>query len=99
MDIRYEVPDEYEQIYVEIKEKYLSECMLESMNNNIFLAMVQEMQMSYALNEQKLAELEAIISRHDRSKIMIFCKFVKCEKFLKQLYPDILVLTYGKHSF
>lgn len=59
------------------------------------LGLLQKLQHSYCLAKEKV---ECLKGRIDENTI-IFCKFKQSEEFLKKLYPDTKILTYGKNSF
>lgn len=96
---KYEIDDYSYREYLNIKDEFLSNETLEEWNNNVFLAMCQSLQQSYSLDSNKLELLDKIIHNHIIGNIIIFCKFRKTEKYLKECYPNITILTYGKHSF
>lgn len=96
---KYEIDDYSYREYLNIKDEFLSYETLEEWNNNVFLAMCQSLQQSYSLDSNKLELLDKIIHNHIIDNIIIFCKFRKTEKYLKERYPNITILTYGKHSF
>ncbi len=59
------------------------------------LGIFQKLQHYYCLSKDKVNCLDG---RVDESTI-IFCKFKQSEEFLKRLYPNTKILTYGKNSF
>lgn len=99
IDVPFVVENELHDIYNDIKESFLSIENLISIDNNIFLALVQKLQQSYSLSKNKLSILKDILSDYKPEKIIIFCKYVNTSEYLKTLYKDALILTYGKDSF
>ncbi|XGU46268.1 SNF2-related protein [Fusobacterium necrophorum subsp. funduliforme] len=62
-----------------------------------FLEYAQKLQSVYAVTEHKKKVFEEIIEEYP--KCIVFCKFVESQEYLKNKYPNILVLSYQKHSF
>lgn len=87
------------QEYEKIKKKFLNPEFMLTMNNNIFLALTTKMQHSYCTAECKFEVLDNILKRHDRSSVIVFCRFLEAQRVLKERYKDLEVLTYGKHAY
>lgn len=85
--------------YQYLKSKYLDNEKLQFVNNNIFIEMTQKMQHIYSSTEDKFVILENIIKNHDPSTILIYTKYISSGADVRQRFPDIKVLTYGKHSY
>lgn len=64
-------------------------------NTGEMLGVFQKLQHSYCLSKEKLKILNDIVDE----KTIIYCKFIRSQEALKELYPDTLILTYGKNSF
>lgn len=94
----YSISDENREKYVEVKEKYLSDGMLDAMNNNIFFAMTTEMQVAYAQDESKLKAVKRILEKCDPSRVIIFCRFVASADLCRKEFPQCLVLSMQKES-
>lgn len=94
----YSISDENREKYVEVKEKYLSDGMLDAMSNNIFFAMTTEMQVAYAQDESKLKAVERILEKCDPSRVIIFCRFVASVDLCRKEFPKCLVLSMQKES-
>lgn len=94
----YSISDENREKYVEVKEKYLSDGMLDAMNNNIFFAMTTEMQVAYAQDESKLKAVERILEKCDPSRVIIFCRFVASVDLCRKNFPECAVLSMQKES-
>ena len=69
-------------------------------NNQIFMAMVQKLQQSYAVAEEKFNLLEKIINDNPDDKILVACKFIESQLQVKKRFGDrVKVLSYGKHTY
>jgi SNF2 family DNA or RNA helicase len=98
-DESYELSEEEMERYKFIKEKYLNNEKLQFLNNNIFLELTQKMQHDYCLSEGKFELLEKILSKVDKSKVLIYTKYIASREEINKRYPNIKVLSYGMHSF
>jgi SNF2 family DNA or RNA helicase len=94
--IRYVVSDKKE--YTVLKEKYLNDEMLQFKNNNIFLEMTSKMQHSYCVDVSKIEAFKQLIKDLDQSKVLVFCRFVKSQEVLKEMFPELQILSYQKHA-
>lgn len=95
----YHVSDENKEKYQDIKERYLSDEMLEWRSNNIFFAMTTELQMSYAQEEDKVRAVEDIIAEGvDPKKVIIFCRYIASAELCKKAFPECAVLSMQKES-
>lgn len=92
----YYVSDRNRQRYIDVKEKYLSDEMLEWMNNNIFFAMTTEMQMAYSQDEDKLRCVREILGERKASETIIFCRYVASAELCRREFPECEVLTFQK---
>lgn len=95
----YKLSEEEMERYQFIKEQYLDNEKLQFLNNNIFLELTQKMQHDYCLSESKFTALETILSETDKSKVLIYAKYIASREELQQRYPDIKIMSYGMHSF
>lgn len=86
------------QKYKYLKNKYLDDETLAWRNNNIFLEMTQHMQHEYCTTEDKFDTLDNYLKGVDRSKVLIYRKFVESETELKKRYPDIPVFSVQSNS-
>ena len=82
-----------------IKEKYLDDKALMAINNNIFLLLTQKLQHNYSLSLEKFDIVNKIIIGQDLSKILIYAKYIKTQKKLKEYYPNIRIMSLQKHSY
>ncbi|MCT6851229.1 MAG: DEAD/DEAH box helicase [Staphylococcus epidermidis] len=83
--------DECLEEYKNVKFKYIS--MIYN-DPNIFMAMTQQMQQSYALEGSKFK----IVDKYINDKTIVFCKFIKSKEELEERYPNNKILTYGTGS-
>lgn len=97
-DFTYALNDDEREQYNEIKTKYLDDEKMRMMNNNIFLEMTQKMQHNYCCTEDKFKVLDSILKDVDISKTIIYTKYIISRETLQKRYPNLQVLTYGKHS-
>lgn len=94
----YSISDESRQEYQNIKDKYLSDEMMEWRNNNIFFAMTTEMQMAYSTDESKICAVNRILQERDAKATIIFCRFVECQKLCREAFPECAVLSMQKEA-
>ena len=96
--VRYGVLPSTREVYAAIKEDYLSDETLEWRNNNIFLAMTTELQVSYATDEGKMEALARLMNDLPEEQTIIFCRFVKSQEACAKRYPRAAVLSMQKES-
>lgn len=82
-----------ESEYLALKQRLLSE--IASMDDYDVMGIMQQMQQSYSLDMGKLDALKDLMARLKRPTI-IFVRYIRTQERLRELYPDSLVLTYGK---
>lgn len=99
INVDYKIESELKSKYNELKEHFLELENMAKYNNNIFLMMTQKMQHSYALAEEKFEYIDNFIKSNDKNKLLIVAKFRSSYKELEKRYPDIKILSYGRHSF
>lgn len=97
--VDYKIDRELKDEYFRLKDKYLDNEVLAAMNNNIFIEMTQKMQHTYCCSSAKVDAVRSILEKHDRSKVLIVCKFITSQEMVRNNFPDIDVLSYGKHIF
>lgn len=97
--ISYFLSKEDKAEYNYVKNKYLDNEKLQFLNNNIFLEMTQKMQHSYSTTEDKFEKTREILKDLDRSKVIIACKFISAQEAVKKEFPEVEVLSFGKHIF
>lgn len=81
--------------YHMLKEKLLSD--ISSMDDYDVFGIMQKMQQSYSLDDNKIDTAKSLI-RHLKWPPIIFVKYVKTQQTLTKLFPQCKVLTYGKGS-
>lgn len=92
----YYISDGNRERYIEIRDEYLSDEMLEWRNNNIFFAMTTEMQMAYAQDADKLRCVRDILTERDAKRTIIFCRYIASADLCRRHFPDCEVLTIQK---
>ena len=96
--LNYEVGEEEKTEYYRLKTKYLDDETLQWKNNNIFLELTQKMQHGYCVTKDKFVVLDAFLKTCDRSKVLLYRKFIESEIELKKRYPDMPVFSIQSHS-
>lgn len=99
IDLPYKLSEEEIAEHNAIKEKYLDNEALIFRNNNIFLEITQKMQHNYSLSPHKFAIIDALIERLDKSKVLIYAKYISTQERIKMHYKDIRIMSLQKHSF
>lgn len=97
-DISYTLGEAEKERYDYMKEKYLDKEMLQRMNNNIFLEMTMKMQHEYCCTENKFEGLEEILKSCDPQRIIVYTKYISSRLEVQKRFPNLQVLSYGKHS-
>ena len=82
-----------------IKNKYLDDEVLMARNNNIFLELTQKMQHNYSLSDDKFTIMDKMLEQEDLSKVLIYAKYIDTQAELKRRYPNIRIMSIGKHSY
>ena len=99
-DLNYQLSEDDWERYNRIKDHYLRMDTLAEWNNNIFMAMTQELQHSYCTCAGKVARLRELFStKVDEGKSIIFCKYIDSRKFCEKAFPKAKVLSYQKEAF
>jgi SNF2 family DNA or RNA helicase len=96
--LNYEVGEEEKEEYQRLKTKYLDNETLQWKNNNIFLELTQKMQHGYCCTEDKFTVLTEFLKTVDRTKVLLYRKFVESETELKKRFPDLPVFSIQSHS-
>lgn len=96
--VSYTLSDEELEHYDKIKHYFLDPRMLAKLSNNVFLQMCQKMQHSYCCSQGKVDALTKIFESIDPSKVLIFCKYIDSCNLFTNLFQNVKVLTFGKHS-
>lgn len=99
INVDYEVEADLKDKYNELKAKFLELENVMKWNNNIFLAMTQKMQHSYCLAKEKFKYISQYLKGHKDEKVLIVTKFIDSRRALELEFPDLKILSYGKHSY
>ena len=108
-DLKLDVNKQYINIDYDLQEeeKAEHERIIESILNNewlmakpnFFLELTQKLQNNYSRSKEKFEYVEEIIKSNDPSKILIYAKYIATQNILKKKFPNVLVLSYQKHSY
>jgi SNF2 family DNA or RNA helicase len=99
IDVDYCLTEEEQEEHDRLKTKYLDDEYLLARNNNIFLKITQKMQHNYSLSPSKFDVVDRIINGLDKSKVLIYAKYIDTQNALKEYYKDIKVKSIAKHSY
>lgn len=99
IDIYYSLTDEEKAQHDKLKEKYLDNEYLLARNNNIFLEITQKMQHNYSLSPSKFEILDKLLSEIDKSKVLIYAKYIDTQEQLSKHYKDVRIMSLQKHSY
>lgn len=95
----YSITEEEREQYEWLKDRFLSDELLEFRNNNIFLEMTQKMQHCYCCSPDKFDTVDLILERVPEEETIIFCKYIDSQEACRKRYPKAAVLSYQKESF
>jgi len=99
INIDYTLTDEEKEQHEKLKEKYLDNEILIAMNNNIFLEITQKMQHNYSLSPSKFKIVDKLLSKIDKSKVLIYAKYINSQEVLSKHYKDVKIMSLQKHSY
>lgn len=99
IDIDYALTDEEKAQHDKLKEKYLDNEYLLAKNNNIFLEITQKMQHNYSLSHSKFEIVDKLLSEIDKSKVLIYAKYIDTQEQLSKHYKDVRIMSLQKHSY
>lgn len=99
INIDYSLTEDEKLQHDKLKEKYLDNEMLLARNNNIFLEVTQKMQHNYSLSPEKFTIVDKLITDIDKSKVLIYAKYISTQQALKSHYKDIRIMSLQKHSY
>lgn len=99
IDIDYNLTDEEKAQHDKLKEKYLDNEYLLARNNNIFLEITQKMQHNYSLSPSKFEIVDKLLSEIDKSKVLIYAKYIDTQEQLARHYKDVRIMSLQKHSY
>ena len=97
--INFNVADKEKEEYINIKELFLDNEMLEYRNNNIFLEMTQKMQHAYCCTADKFAKVDELFTKIPQEDTIIFCKYIDSRTECERRYKEAKVLSYQKEAF
>lgn len=99
-EARWRLSMEERERYEQIKDYWLKDDRLEEYNDNIFLAMTQELQHSYCCSEEKMRIVEQLFCEEiEEEHTLIFCKYVDSRKACEERFTKARVLSYQKESY
>lgn len=99
IDVDYSLTDEEKAQHDKLKEKYLDNEYLLARNNNIFLEITQKMQHNYSLSPSKFETVDKLLSEIDKSKVLIYAKYIDTQEALAKHYKDVRIMSLQKHSY
>lgn len=99
IDIDYALTNEEKEQHDKLKEKYLDNEYLLARNNNIFLEITQKMQHNYSLSPSKFEIVDKLLSEIDKSKVLIYAKYIDTQEHLSKHYKDVRIMSLQKHSY
>ena len=99
IDIDYRLTDEEQEQHDKLKAKYLDNEYLLARNNNIFLEITQKMQHNYSLSPSKFEIVDKLLSELDKSKVLIYAKYIDTQEQLAKHYKDVRIMSLQKHSY
>lgn len=99
IDIDYSLTDEEKEQHDKLKAKYLDNEYLLARNNNIFLEITQKMQHNYSLSPSKFEIVDKLLSEIDKSKVLIYAKYIDTQEALAKHYKDVRIMSLQKHSY
>jgi SNF2 family DNA or RNA helicase len=98
-DIDYNLTNEEISEHDRLKEKYLDDEYLQAKNNNIFLEITQKMQHNYSLSPAKFETINKLLLEIDKSKVLIYAKYIDTQEALTKHYKDVRIMSLQKHSY
>lgn len=98
-EFRYALDDDSKEEYMELKERYLDDEVLQWKNNNIFLEMTQKMQHVYCCDSGKFIIVDKLFKEIPQEDTIIFCKYIDSRMECERRYTKAKVLSYQKESF
>lgn len=99
IDFDYSLTDKEKAQHDKLKEKYLDNEYLLARNNNIFLEITQKMQHNYSLSHSKFEIVDKLLSEIDKSKVLIYAKYIDTQEQLAKHYKDVRIMSLQKHSY
>lgn len=99
IDFDYSLTDKEKAQHDKLKEKYLDNEYLLARNNNIFLEITQKMQHNYSLSPSKFEIADKLLPEIDKSKVLIYAKYIDTQEQLAKHYKDVRIMSLQKHSY
>ncbi|MCD4681143.1 MAG: hypothetical protein K8S00_12230 [Bacteroidales bacterium] len=99
IDIHFCLTEQEKKDHEYLKRKYLDNEVMELRNNNIFLEITQKLQHNYSCSPEKFEITRRILSRHDKSKILICVKYIDTREKLSKAFPGIRIISWQKNAF
>lgn len=94
-EVYYHVDMDSRGRYEEIKTRYLEEEAMDAWNNNVFLAMTNEMQHAYCITPSKFAKVQELFDNGmEQEKTIIFCRYIVSRQECQKRFPNAKVLSY-----
>lgn len=97
-EVMFNLSKEDQEIYDNLKNKYLDNEFLLFKNNNIFLEMTQKMQHGYCCSIEKKKNIDILFKSYDPKRTVIYCKYLDSQRFCKEHFADPLILSYQKNA-
>ncbi len=98
IEVPFELQEEEKAEHERIIDKVLSNEWLMA-KPNFFLELTQKLQNNYSRTKEKFDFVREILSKNDKSKVLIFAKYIETQNLLKKTFADVKILSYQKHSF
>jgi hypothetical protein len=95
----YGIEKDIKEEYNFLKTKYLDDEKLAFIRQNIFLELTQKMQHLYACAEDKFNRLDEVLKSNDPEQVVVYTKYIASREEIERRYPNLTVLSYGKHTF
>jgi SNF2 family DNA or RNA helicase len=99
IDFEYNLSHEEKLEHDRLKAKYLDIEWLIAKNNNLFMEITQKMQHNYSLSLSKFEIVDKLLLQADRSKVLIYAKYVDTQQKLRMRYKDVRIMSFQKHSY
>lgn len=99
VDLNWSLSPSEKEEYELLKAKYLDDERMELRNNNIFLEITSKLQHFYSLSPDKLAVVRELLQQIDHRSVLIMCRFISTQEYLRKLFPDVPVLSWQKHAY
>ena len=95
----FEIEKDIKEQYNLLKAKYLDNEHLAFIRQNIFLELTQKMQHLYCCAQDKFKRLDEVLKANNHEDVIVYTKYVASREKIQCRYPNLTVLSYGKHAF